>query len=155
MKSRWLFVVIAFIAFAPALTFAKTIPIRQDVWNPTILAGPLTVCSGNYINAGTTYQSAQCQDLCDLFGQIIAIIYYIMAVGIWIIIPVMVLWAGIKLMMSRGDPAKTSEARKMVTGAMWGVGIMLVAYLLVSSFIGFLKLTDVVGGFGTSACTIL
>jgi predicted small integral membrane protein len=96
-----------------------------------------------------------CQDLCDLFAQIIAVLYYFMAVGIWIIIPIMFLWGGVKLMISRGDPAKTSEARKMVTGAVIGVAIMLCAYLIVSAFIGFLKIPNVGGFGGTAACEVL
>jgi hypothetical protein len=156
MKSKWLIAAVAVLALAPALTFAAHLPVNQKVWDPTILAGPITVCSGNYINAGVKYQNANCQDLCDLFAQIIAIIYYIMGVGIWIIVPIMVLWGGVTLMLSQGNPAKTGEARKMITGAIIGVAIMLCAYLIVSAFLGFLSLTNNAGGFGgTAACTVL
>jgi Type IV secretion system pilin len=170
MKSRWLLSVFAILAIVPALTFAAHIPVRQDVWDVSILAGPITVCTGSYLGSGGTPSqtitttggnsvtfpaTVPCQNLCDLFAQIIAFLYYFMAVGIWIIIPIMFLWSGVKLMISRGDPAKTSEARKMVTGAVIGVAIMLCAYLIVSAFIGFLKIPNVVGGFGgAAACEI-
>jgi uncharacterized BrkB/YihY/UPF0761 family membrane protein len=160
MKSRWDVTFFTLLALAPALSFAATsaITVRQDVWNPTILAGPLTVCTGNYLVGGNTTNTGglpTCTDLCDLFGQIIAILYYLMAVGIWIIVPIMFLWSGVSLMISRGDPGKTSEARKMLTGAVIGVAIMLGAYLIVSTFIGFLKIAHVGGFGGDAACVVL
>lgn len=146
-------------AIAPSLVSAATITIKKNVWDPTILAGPLTVCTGNYITAASSTAWAAksgtlppCQNLCDLVAQIITILYYVMAVGIWIIIPIMFAYGGIKFMLSRGDPAKTSEARKMLTGVVVGVVIMISAYLIVSIFIGFFNLTNVIGGFGSATC---
>ncbi len=147
MQSRWLLGVVVILAIAPALTFAAHNAPNTSVWNPTILAGPLTVCSGNYSGSGGTTSGSYnggsfgaippCQDLCDLVAEIIQIIYFIIGVGIWIIVPIMAAWGGIIIMISHGDPAKASEGRKALTGAVVGVVIMLCSWLIVSIFIHF------------------
>ena len=153
MKYRWLLIVLAVIAIAPTLVFAKHTAINESVWQPAkILAGPLTVCTGNYLGAGTSGTSQTnglppCQDLCDLTAQIVQILYFVMAVGIWIIIPITFAYGAIMLMISQGEPAKISEARKILIGTLIGVAIMLCAYLIVSAFVGFLGLQGI-GSFG-------
>ena len=159
MKSGWFVGLLAALVVVTAVPFfasASTLSVNENVWSPRILTGPILVCTGNYSlgqPSGSPYGSAKCQDLCDLVAQIIAILYFIMGVGIWIILPIMFLWAGISIMLARGNPAKASEGRKALTGAVIGVGIMLAAYLIVSSFVGFFKFTGF-GGFDGAACTV-
>ena len=96
-----------------------------------------------------------CQNLCDFVAQIIQILYFLIGVGIWIVIPVMFVWGGVSIMLARGNPAKASEARKILTGAVVGVIIMLCAWLIVSTFVHFLGFTSAVPYFGTGGgvCT--
>ena len=161
MKGLLFFAVIAVALSAPYFARAAYSNLNENVWNPNILGGPLVVCGAPLLftkdsngNATTTPNPNGCQNLCDFIAQAVQVAYYIMAVGIWIIIPIMFAWGAIKLMISQGEPAKVSEARKIMTGALVGVVIMLCAYLLVSAFIGFFGLKNI-GGFSTSfICTI-
>jgi heme/copper-type cytochrome/quinol oxidase subunit 2 len=101
--------------------------------------------AGNY-NGAAFPAIPPCQDLCDLVAQIIQILYFMIGVGIWILIPVLFAWGGVMIMIARGNPTKASEARKILTGAVWGVVIMLCAWVIVSTFVTFFKLTGI-GGF--------
>ena len=76
-------------------------------------------------------------------------------VGIWIFIPILFAWGGIKFMLARGDPGKASEARKVLTGTLWGVIIMVCAWLIVSTFVHFFGLSSAIPYFGTGGgiCT--
>ncbi len=149
MKSRLLFGVVVALAILPTFAFAAHIDLNTNVWTPNILKGPLSVCTGNYLNPGASsgrYASAPCQNLCDFVAQIIQVLYFIIGVGIWVLIPVMFLYSGITIMLARGNPAKVSDARKALTGTVVGVVIMLSAWIIVSTFVGFFKLTGI-GGF--------
>ena len=154
MKSRWLLGITVLFAIFPALTFAAHIAPNTNIWTPEILQGPLVVCTGNYLSPQAPYgASSQCQNLCDLVAQIIQIIYFVMGVGLWIVVPIMAGWAGVNIVIARGNPTKVSEARKMLTGAIIGVAIMVCAWLIVSTFIGFMKLANV-GGFSADTCQV-
>jgi hypothetical protein len=158
MQSRWLLGILVIVAIMPTLTFAAHSTIKTDVWNPTILAGPLTVCGApvTLSNSGSKANSNGCQDLCDFVAQIIQVLYFIIAVGIWIIIPILFAWGGVKIMIARGDPGKASEGRKTLTGAVVGVIIMICAWLIVSIFVHFFNLSSYIPYFGNggSSCTI-
>jgi hypothetical protein len=157
MKSKWLIGAVLALAIFPALAFAAHINPNTNVWSPAILAGPLTVCTGNYLGSQgpAPYQSARCQDLCDFVAEIIQILYFIIGVGIWIIIPILFGYSGVQIILARGNPAKVSEARKSLTGALIGVVIMLCAWLIVSTFVGFFKLGNYVGAFGSNGNCIV
>lgn len=63
------------------------------------------------------------------------------------------LWGGILLMTSLGDPKKMQEARGKITGGIIGIFIVLFAYLIVKalgSFFGIDALTTVFGNSGGS-----
>jgi len=160
MQSRWIFAVLVLLAILPTLTFAAHNAPNTNVWDPRILGGPLTLCSGFYMGNGTTggtpagtYGSYSfgaippCQNLCDLVAQIIQVLYYFIAAGIWIFVPVLFAWGGIKMMLARGNPTKASEARKVLTGTLWGVIIMLCAWLIVSTFIHFFFSSNFIPGY--------
>jgi hypothetical protein len=148
MKRNLAVVYAALLVFSLALPYVASAAINSNVWSPSILSGPLVTCTGNGVG-GT-----QCQNLCDLIATIANVIYYCIGVVIWIITPIMVAWAGILMLMSRGSPEKVSSARKMLTGIMLGLLIVLCAYLIVYTFVSVLGIQNSVGGFGTAACTI-
>lgn len=58
------------------------------------------------------------------------ILSFLIAIGT-LILAVVISWAGIQLMLSRKNPGKRTEARKMVTDAVIGLSIMLLAFLIV------------------------
>ena len=142
--------IVAFLAlwvFIPTV-LADSAPINSNVWNPTILQGPLVTCTG--AGAGGT---KTCTNLCDLISTAANVVYFGIGVVIWIIAPIMIAWSGIRLVFSRGNPEATSGARKMIWGVVIGLFIVLCAYLIVYTFISVLGITGI-GGFGTSACQV-
>ena len=63
------------------------------------------------------------------------------------------LWGGILLMTSQGDPKKTQEAKGKITGGIIGIVLVLFAFLIVEalgSFFGIDSLTTVFGGGGNA-----
>ena len=121
----------------------------NNVWDLRILGGPLVVCTG----MGGPGGLPPCANLCDLVAQFIHIIYFVIAVFIWIVTPVMFAWGGLRFMMSRGSSEKVSGARKMLAGSAIGLLIVLAAYLIVSTFVTALGIMGV-GGFGTATCSV-
>ena len=156
MKNILLLAAIAVAILAPCFGFAAHSAPDENVWNPNILAGPLVVCGAPVLfsNATTTPNPNGCQNLCDFLAEAVQVIYYIMAVGIWIIIPITFAYGAIILMISQGEPAKISEARKILVGTLIGVAIMLCAYLVVSAFVGILGLQGVGGFSAPFTCAI-
>lgn len=139
---------------APFIAFADHAPINSQVFFPTILNGPLLVCVGSTNNNnGTGSTLPPCNNLCDLVAQIANIIYFIIGVVIWIITPILIAVAGIMYMLGGPNPEMVGRAKKTITGAVWGVVIVLCAWLLVSTFVTFLNIKGI-GGFGTPNCTL-
>lgn len=146
------------VSFAlPSMAFAVSNAIKSNVFDPTILAGPLTVCVGaSSVNTnGTTLPV--CSNVCDLVAQIANIIYYAIAVVIWIITPILIAVGGIMIMLGGANPEMLGRGKKTITGTVWGVVIVLIAWLIVYTFISaFGKLGSYVGFFpgGQSTCSV-
>ena len=94
-----------------------------------------------------------CRNLCDLIAQFVHVVYFMIALVIWIATPAMFAWGGIKFMTSRGNPEGIGEARKMLRGTAIGLVIILVAYIFVLTFVRVLGIIGV-GGFGSPDCSI-
>jgi len=146
--------VLGIIAFPGALAFAAN---NTNVFDPSILAGPLVSCTGNPIilgtNGATSTNANACVSLCDLIQTFENFVYFGIGVVIWIIAPILFAWGGIMYMMSRGKPEGISSASKILTGTLVGLLIVLCAWLLVNTVVTSLKITGV-GGFGESgSCT--
>jgi len=148
-KRALAFLPIIVILFLPYVVFACSA--NSNVWNISILKGPLITCTGAGTPGGT--DAKNCQDLCDLVCTSSNVVYFAIGVVIWIIAPIMIAWSGIMLVISRGSPEKTGQARKMVTGVVIGLLIVLCAYLIVYTFVSVMGISGI-GGFGNSACTI-
>lgn len=124
-----------------------------NVWTPSsILSGPLLSCSGAGSTAGFD-KSTNCQDLCDLVCTTTRVVYFCIALVIWIILPIMVVAGGIMYMMGGANPGMLETAKKTLWGAVMGAIIVLCAYILIATFIKFLSIQNI-GGFGSPTCTI-
>jgi hypothetical protein len=153
--------VIFFIMIAmPYFAFATAAPIKSNVLDPLsplfALKGPLVVCTGvptSGTASGQSYSFSACQNVCDLIAQIANVIYFAIAVVIWIITPILVAVGGIMIMLGGANPGLIETGKKTITGAVWGIVIVLAAYLIVATFVGFLKIQGI-GGFGTSSCQL-
>ncbi len=136
---------------------ATSQPVNYSVWKPTILKGPLVTCWGPPVtfdkDANPTDNPYACTSLCDLVSTTSNVIYFGIGVVIWIITPIFFAWAGVKLMLSRGDPTGTSEAKKMMWGVVMGLLITLCAYIIVFTFVSVLKISGI-GGFNNPTCVI-
>jgi hypothetical protein len=148
-------------AALPSAVFAANAGINSKVFLPTILNGPLLICVGapNGSNAAAGAVSSVCSNLCDLVAQIANIIYYAIGVVIWIITPILVAVGGIMIMLGGTNPEMVSRGKKTITGAVWGIVIVLLAWLIVFTFVAAMgNLSKYVGGFGGSsgkaACSI-
>ncbi len=153
MKTKLIGALALFAIITPYLAFACNA--HSTVWDPSILKGPLISCTGAGTAGGT--DNANCHDLCDLVCTAGNVIYFGIGVVIWIIAPIMIAWSGIMLLISRGSPEKTSEARKMITSVVIGLFIVLCAYIIVYTFTHVLFSavgTVPIGGFGGPACTV-
>lgn len=144
----------------PATVFAASAAVKSNVLNPLspsfALQGPLVVCVGALPPGGST-AIPQCSNLCDLVAQIANVIYYAIAVVIWIITPILVAVGGIMIMLDGASPEMVGRGKKTITGAVWGVVIVLIAWLIVFTFVGaFGKLGTYIGFFpgGKSTCSV-
>ena len=116
-------------------------------------AGGLVSCTGNYLTgAGATAGATPCTSLCDLINTFINIVYFLMSIAIFIITPILFVWGGIMIMISSGDPGRLETGKKILTGTIIGLAIVLCAYLLISTVLKVLGVTSI-GGFGGAACT--
>jgi hypothetical protein len=116
-------------------------------------AGGLVSCTGNYLTgAGATAGTTPCTSLCDLINTFINIVYFLMSIAIFIITPIMFIWGGIMIMLAGANPGMLETGKKIFTGTVIGLAIVLCSYLLVSTVIKVLGVTTI-GGFGGAACT--
>jgi hypothetical protein len=135
---------------SPYIAFAAHNPISSNVFSPTILQGPLLICTGVPTNGAV---ASQCNNLCDLVAQIANVIYFAIAVVIWIITPILVAFGGIMIMIGGASSEMIGRGKKTITGAVWGIVIVLCAYLIVYTFVKAIGITGV-GGFGVSNCNL-
>lgn len=133
-----------------AVPIAAHAAVNNNVWDPTILKGPLVTCVG--ASTSTLPVQQTCADLCDLVGQVAHVIYFMIAVVIWILTPIFVVWAGILFIMSRGSTEMTGQARKMIRGLVIGLAIALCAYIIIHTFVSVLNIAGI-GGFSNPACS--
>jgi hypothetical protein len=131
--------------FIPFLAFACSA--KSNVWDPTILKGPLVTCTG--VGAGGT-DNKSCQDLCDLICTTANIIYFAIAFVLWIIIPIMFVWGGIQLIVSTGNPGGIESGKKTMTAAAIGLLIVVCAYLIVYTMVSVIGIANI-GGFSSGS----
>jgi hypothetical protein len=163
MNKSFLVTAALIVLVCPLFARADSLPPKTNVWDPRILGGPLVVCTGTATPARTLQNGTvipaipACNNLCDVVAQTANVIYFAIAVVIWIIVPILVAVGGIMVMLGGPNPDLIERAKKTITGAVWGLVIVLCAWLAVYSVVGsFGKLNQFVGGFpgGPAACRI-
>lgn len=137
----------------PATVFADANPIKSNVIDPLspqfALKGPLIVCVGASASNTGGNTLPVCSNLCDLVAQIANVIYFTIAVVLWIIAPILIAIGGIMIMLGGANPGMIETGKKTITGAVWGIVIVLCAWLIVFTFVNaFGKLGQYIGGFG-------
>jgi Type IV secretion system pilin len=158
---------IAALFIAPHAAFAYTYSHRANtnVWNPSTLAGPLLVCGGDPVLKdanGNVIRDAQgnalpnpnaCHNICDVFEQIANIVYFTIAVVIWIITPLVIAIGGIFIMLGGANPGMIERGKNSITGAVRGLVIVLCAWLLVKMVVSPVTGLGIsgIGGFSSSS----
>ena len=128
-----------------------------SIW-PTGFWGPLTWCTGNYLsNTQQIPVNGQtppaCNNLCDLIGAFINVIYFAMSVAIFIITPISLVVGSIMVLISGANPEMLGSGKRVLKGTVIGLVIVLFSYLIVATIVTVLGITGV-GGFSTSVCGI-
>ncbi len=86
--------------------------------------GPLVACDGQV-----------CKSLCDLITLGQNLTSFGITLVVFAIAPVMVVYGGVKMMMSAGSPEKIKEGRGIILNAVIGIAIALGAYIIISTFL--------------------
>lgn len=134
-------ILIPYISFAAAYA-------TPNLW-PSGFWGPLVSCTGNYLSGRNP-----CTNLCDLIGTAINIIYFAMSIGIFIAAPVLFVAGGIMMMIAGPNPGMLDKAKKLFTGTLVGLLIILCSYLIINTFVTVVGIQGVGGFLGNAACTI-
>jgi hypothetical protein len=138
--------------------------VTPSLW-PTGFWGPITWCTGSSIatanpglspTPGTSGQiPPTCNNLCDLIGTFINAIYLLLSIAIFILTPVFLVWGGVMIMLAGANPGMLETGKKILTGTVISLAIVLCAYLLVNTVLSVLNVTSVGGFNGNSAsCSI-
>lgn len=156
------FFLAVFIAlFVPQVIFAATV-----TW-PTFPywgTGGLVSCTGNAYNQSAPLDSKNptagantgkvCTSLCDIIHTIVNFAYFGMTIAVLLIAPILFAWGGIMMMLSAGEPGKMSQGKKIMTGTLIGILIVLGAFLIVYTFITVFGVGSFIQGFtGGLTCT--
>ncbi|GEM_PF-1458516 len=139
MKTIILLVVWAGVAF-PLVVSAQT-PAQQyalPTLLPASLHGPLIVCTGAGTAAGVMNRT--CNNLNDLLYQIVYLIYLAIDAVLWVVAPIMLMIGGVMYMLAGAKPDLESAAKTMITGVIFGVVIVLCAYVVIVSLVKYLRI---------------
>lgn len=138
----------------PLIASAYSAP---NLWgNPPGFWGPLVSCTGNYLTGtAATPGVTPCQNLCDLINTFINIVYFAISIAIFIVAPISFVVGGIMIMLAGANPGMLETGKKVLTGAVIGLAIVLCSYLIVNTVLWALNVTAV-GGFNGngSACSV-
>jgi len=145
---KGILILILSLLILPSFAFAFTTP---NVWDPSILKGPLVTCTGNGGASPNGGNTQACQSLCDLIYTFINVIYFAIALVLWILAPIFFGVSGIMFLLSGASPELRSTAKKSLTGTVWGIIIVLCSWLIVNTIVTFFGITGI-GGFGASIC---
>jgi hypothetical protein len=144
------FLMVMALMILPLVASANNTGVFSDVFDPVILQGPLVVCSGS---PGGGKIGSVCNNICDLVDQIANVVYFFIAVVIWIIAPILVAVGGLMIMFYGASPEMVSRGKKTITGAIWSIVIVLCAWLIVYTVVTFFNIQGV-GGFNATLCTL-
>ena len=143
----------------PAVSFAHTPNLFQSgYWGgPETQGGRggLVSCTApvevsGCVGGGGAPAGVPCTSLCDLIHTIVHIIVFGMSLTIFGATPILFAWGGILILISSGNAGKISDGKKILTGTLIGLLIILSAYLIVKTFVVTLGLTGYIPGFGNA-----
>jgi len=98
----------------------------------TVSAQGLVKCGNGTINA-----EGHIDDACtvsDLFNTVIRVTNFLIAFA-GLIAVVMLVWAGLDMVLSAGNPGNYGKAKKKMAGAIGGFILVLIAFVLVNTLV--------------------
>ena len=129
-----------------------------SLW-PTGFWGPIVWCTGNYLPGAQGHQvsgpkgpPAACNNLCDLIGTVVNVIYLAISIAIFIIAPIILVVGGVMIMLAGANPGMLENGKKALMSAVIGLIIVLCSYLIVNTVLWALNITAV-GGFNGNPST--
>jgi hypothetical protein len=117
----FLFVFIGFLNLAQSASF------------PYPLNKPIMSCNTQRIEYGKF--SDPCSSLCDLLATAQNAIYFGITLTLVAIAPIFFVIGGIMIITSQGDEGKFKKGKEVLTNAVWGVVIVLAAFVIVNTVI--------------------
>lgn len=117
-----------------------------DIW-PLGFWAPsgLVSCTGAGPVGGTDQRN--CRNLNDLIQTFLNVIAFGMTLALFVAAPILLAWGGLMILISGGSPDKIGSGKKILTGTVVGIVIVLASYLIVKLFVGALGIVGI-GGFG-------
>jgi hypothetical protein len=104
--------------------------------------GPILSCSGSGQGG-----LPKCTSLCDLLHTFQNVIYFGISLAFFAIAPVLLIWGGVLILIAGANPGLLEQGKKILTGTLIGILIVLCAFLIVNTFLWFLAKSG--GGQGT------
>jgi len=136
----------AFLLAAPSTGLALSSPPIPYWGNP-----PLVSCTGIYMTgiAKTSVTQKSCTSLCDLLQTIVNITYFGITLALFVFTPILFAWGGIMYLISGASPGQHENAKKILTGTLVGLLIVLFAFVVIKMFVEFFSLSNFIQGFGS------
>jgi hypothetical protein len=94
--------------------------------------GPILSCTGAY---GSESALPPCTSLCDILNTISNIVKFTMTICLYILGPLGFMYGGWLMISSAGDHHAVSEARKIMTGTVIALALVLGSYVIVSTIL--------------------
>jgi len=135
---------------APVAGMAATMP---GIWPGGYWAPHGLVSCTGYITTGNVTPSIRnnaptntCTDLNDLFQTFLNVLAFGMTLALFVMSPILFAWAGLLILMAGGHPSWLEDGKKIMTGTVIGIAIILLAYIVLKTFIDFVGILNI-GGF--------
>ncbi|RJQ28634.1 hypothetical protein C4571_03120 [Candidatus Parcubacteria bacterium] len=127
----------------PVLGFAHEV--RVPYWGPLLSCGTVIDEKGVATNP--------CTSLCDLVHTAQHFIYFGITLALVALAPPFFAWGGIMILTSGGSEERLGSGKKILTGTVIGIVIVLAAFLIVNTFISLIGVRGVIG-WGNINCSL-
>jgi hypothetical protein len=100
---------------------------------------PILSCSGNYqgesIIKGSDGKVKYCTSICDLMATLENVIKFATSLAIYIVAPIMIMYGGVLLLFSGGSSGQLKEGKKVMTGTVIAIILVICSNLLISTIL--------------------
>ena len=134
-KKILLFIAVPLV-IAPYFALAANVATGIPYWPGVGGAPQLISCTGflgGEKDAGGKPLSAKtpCVSLCDLIDTVLNVIYFAMTLAIFVFAPMLFAWGGFMVLTAGAKPDQVGMAKKVLTGTLIGVLIVLGSFLII------------------------